>query len=1274
MAPPSREELLRRRVHQYDGALTAGLFNEHLHPRGRDGRFINIGGLINWFVAGQKQSGKVTNITTGDGGKPVITAKDDSGAIHALEPEQVSEAVRIKARLGGDPMAKVRANSESNVDVEERKARLRERVHGNLAERELEAGKGPVMGPAAKGSGTKEDPYVTGDVNEAARLLGEGKYVQLQQPDQVATLLDKLKAIVDDARSKGEAAPNYNLCQVSVPDTNLFCTESKNIPRNHMPQLGGVPTPGTEAAKLPHRLDDKGNDTGEVDLTDAFLKFLADRGIKVTKETKPASHLRASQSQLNGAKVAGIADYMAQGNQILGAIFVSRDNYVIDGHHRWAADVGLQYKTGQEVQVETLTIDADILQVLAIADNFAASMGIPTNTVTDTRDNPVADEAARLVDRSGGATFRPNAKGTGVIQPTEGFVVAVPSQDNHPAIIDAATVKDRAKFKAELERWLIEAEAYRAKNPNYHFGFWADDTGTVYLDITEVLPDRAAAEQAGRERDQIAIWDLAAGTEIPTGGTGAIAEQPVAASGGTDDNSQSPTGQGVRDPRDLEDVTRGQGRVLGGADGRSHHAHRVFTGSTGGITITSTFPFHSTNTFTTATGVIMEPEPIVARAFSTRERKKAAGTGAAMPGGEYPINNVQDLKNAIQAYGRAKNPEAVKKHIISRAKSLGAVSELPEEWRKGMTASAEDLRARVHGVTAAGKFTEALHPRGHDGRFIEIGALVHFLIGADDHTGRVTGIADNGDGTTAVSVDEDGKTLKLKPNQILSSSPAKASLPETWESRRDNPQLPFEGDRLKARAGDHITFDDGTGITRTGVVESFDMNQATNAPVFHVRPTDPIGGDLVDVQDADLLSRDDQSYAYGMEPTLPLDMYPGQDVGVPRAVREAIDEYRSIGESGEPLTPEQQARIEELRSIITNTDWQRQDLPPPPPPPYVPDLPPPPLPPPPIPPMPDFGKGYDKALRQPGDEEVWAGVYQMLSAIPPEDLAKIPRKKLIAALSDRDQVKAFQSLKDFLPFVSITSQVTKLSNFKKTHGGDSAGRYKMKITAMVDHAMNMLAGEPLQNKIYAGQPASSLPPPPMSASALLAGGSVVKAESPFLSADGTSWNGEILPDTVKAALVAPMSKVSSPGAAEALNALYQSLVLNSGGGGTPLESIIQQVTELDRVAEADGTDGGDASALQKASKLIRTLFAIPDQSDLDRAQERANNKAKGMKPGSKKKAEGEPDAAAEAAEPTPDAETPADAASEAPAAAPAAAPAEGGGDAAAEALRKRVHV
>lgn len=73
-------------------------------------------------------------------------------------------------------------------------------------------------------------------------------------------------------------------------------------------------------------------------------------------------------------------------------------------------------------------------------------------------------------------------------------------------------------------------------------------------------------------------------------------------------------------------------------------------------------------------------ELIEKRDFSTEERENAADAGQALPDGSYPIKTVADLKNAIQAFGRAKNPEKVKQHIITRARALGAVDQLPEGW------------------------------------------------------------------------------------------------------------------------------------------------------------------------------------------------------------------------------------------------------------------------------------------------------------------------------------------------------------------------------------------------------------------------------------------------------------------------------------------------------------------------------------------------------------------------------------------------------------------
>lgn len=74
----------------------------------------------------------------------------------------------------------------------------------------------------------------------------------------------------------------------------------------------------------------------------------------------------------------------------------------------------------------------------------------------------------------------------------------------------------------------------------------------------------------------------------------------------------------------------------------------------------------------------------LARSFSAKERKKLAQQGKAMSDGSFPIVTKQDLKNAIQALGRADESKraAVKAHIKKRAKALGATDLLPDSWKK----------------------------------------------------------------------------------------------------------------------------------------------------------------------------------------------------------------------------------------------------------------------------------------------------------------------------------------------------------------------------------------------------------------------------------------------------------------------------------------------------------------------------------------------------------------------------------------------------------------
>ena len=60
-----------------------------------------------------------------------------------------------------------------------------------------------------------------------------------------------------------------------------------------------------------------------------------------------------------------------------------------------------------------------------------------------------------------------------------------------------------------------------------------------------------------------------------------------------------------------------------------------------------------------------------------------AKDGTALADGSFPISTKEDLSNAIQAFGRASDKPAAKRHIMQRAKALGAESLIPATWVVG---------------------------------------------------------------------------------------------------------------------------------------------------------------------------------------------------------------------------------------------------------------------------------------------------------------------------------------------------------------------------------------------------------------------------------------------------------------------------------------------------------------------------------------------------------------------------------------------------------------
>jgi SPP1 gp7 family putative phage head morphogenesis protein len=250
--------------------------------------------------------------------------------------------------------------------------------------RQIEPGaflRAALYGGESPGPGYSEEAFVgpdgtvyTNNVVDAVKALWDGRDVDLSQPRQVSVLLDRLAQVSRDMERAGEDAPNFNLCRVTIEGTSLFCADGgPDYPRIQMPQLKGEPIPGTFANTL------QPDARGEVDISSYFKEYLVGKGYKVDNGEEFASYLKASQNELNGAKVGELAHIERTTGLDDARLFISRDNYILDGHHRWAAMVGVDFDDNHpgDIKLDIARVDTDIVTLLQEARDFAGEKGIP---------------------------------------------------------------------------------------------------------------------------------------------------------------------------------------------------------------------------------------------------------------------------------------------------------------------------------------------------------------------------------------------------------------------------------------------------------------------------------------------------------------------------------------------------------------------------------------------------------------------------------------------------------------------------------------------------------------------------------------------------------------------------------------------------------------------------------------------------------------------------------------------------------------------------------
>lgn len=333
-------------------------------------------------------------------GAAAAQGQAEANAADATQPDESKAKEQADAQKSNKPSPFVKAASEYRalvdalVDDDLPRAREMLRTLGGTGSGNFgHAGRpGEVGGSAGDGGGTagsyqRATVIRVKKVKDAIPLILQGKTVELTKVEKVHTLMERLAKIAKDAEKKGKDAPKYDACQIVVHGTSFFCGQHlktpeypNGMPRVVMPQLGGMPVPGSRADKLPR------NERGEVDAGPEFLDYLQKKlGVKSESLTMRSDALAPSQAQLDGPK---IAKRMAKKEWSPSSpIFVSRDNYVIDGHHRWAAVVGRDAKDGKldGSKIRAIKIDAPITEILHIANKWSKTFGIAPKAVESAR-------------------------------------------------------------------------------------------------------------------------------------------------------------------------------------------------------------------------------------------------------------------------------------------------------------------------------------------------------------------------------------------------------------------------------------------------------------------------------------------------------------------------------------------------------------------------------------------------------------------------------------------------------------------------------------------------------------------------------------------------------------------------------------------------------------------------------------------------------------------------------------------------------------------------
>lgn len=189
------------------------------------------------------------------------------------------------------------------------------------------------------------------------------------------------------------------------------CEENLGLTRDKMPQIEGEKTvkqmlkgKPSDIAKAKAMIQAGADPESDKSIMQQMVDHLEKNGVSTKDAEIPVGKLKATQSEIQAGKVFGMAQNYLKGEfpNIDASVVVSKDNHILDGHHRWAALLTID--PGRTMKVKQ--IDMTMKELL----KEAASL--PGVYQADFKGDPLDEEKQKAYKKENKSRYGKGKKGS----------------------------------------------------------------------------------------------------------------------------------------------------------------------------------------------------------------------------------------------------------------------------------------------------------------------------------------------------------------------------------------------------------------------------------------------------------------------------------------------------------------------------------------------------------------------------------------------------------------------------------------------------------------------------------------------------------------------------------------------------------------------------------------------------------------------------------------------------------------------------------------------